>query len=502
MDILLIGNSHFKKSLEQLGHKVISKAGDRAERLDVTRFDANLIIVHESLGMREISHGIERARVPTVFYSVDVHLNLYWHKEYAKLFDYVFVTQKDYVSRFKQENVFWLPWSIDPSIFRDENLDRVYDITFIGTIDHQRIKRRNIINGLKKRFQVEVFGTDPEKRLSKEEMAKVYSSSKIILNESIYGEITFRTFEALACGGMLLTEKIENGLCDLFKDSEEIVTYDYHNFIEKTGYYLNNPLKRQQIACRGKQKVLQNHTIQKSATNLMDILEKQHFRKRNISREKLLLHYGKTLYFTGIKFPKYQKRRLQRAALVLKRTQDLFQGDWEPIFYMALVYIASKEFRRAMDILRPYFNHATDNLNLLMSNLFAHLLWASGDQETAFKYFKAISQDKTITYYNYILKLGKIYEENGWHCEIGAINPSGIPMNAMECYNQTNSLEGMICGGNLSYRLKLFNEASKFFIAAKKTAPQDRSISYKLGLSYLHLYEIEAAIDELKKQLF
>ena len=93
MRILLIGNRHFKKAFESKGHEVISVTGCKGEYLDVNRYNSDLVIVHETLGVRQFPYGIERAKVPTVFYSIDVHLNLYWHKEFSQIFDYIFVSQ-------------------------------------------------------------------------------------------------------------------------------------------------------------------------------------------------------------------------------------------------------------------------------------------------------------------------------------------------------------------------------------------------------------------------
>ncbi len=531
MKILLLGKTHFKKSLEELGHNVTAETGDCAEKMDVSGFDGDLIILHESLGMRELPHGIERASIPTVFYTIDVHLNFYWHREYAQLFDYVFVSQKDYVSRFQHENVFWLPWSVDPLIFRDYNLERKYDIVFVGTIDEQRKKRKNIISELEKRFEVKVFGTDPGKRLSFIEMAKVYSQAKIILNESIFGEITFRTFEAPACGGMLFTERIGNGLLDLFMDEKEIVTFDHLDFIEKAEYYLENSGIRQQIAKRGKEKVLKKHTVRKSIVEMISVLEQNSFRKRVASRERILISYGKALYFTGTKFPKHRRRRLYRARIALTKSLSSLMFDGEPALYLALIYFSLKKFKKAKEVLLPTINAGvadtlTDSFNdnchpcsnfkagkssgtefekkegkFLASIVFGFITLESDGNEYARKYFKNISCELDLDDNNFFINLGNAYLKKGIIFNAGAANIDKIPLTAIDSFAEAFSLEGLISSGKIFYQLGHYSLACSCFENAKMFLPDDMSLKVLLGLSNMYTYRIAVAIDQLKEAL-
>lgn len=496
MKILLLSHSHFKDALTNLGHEVTVRTDDAVERMDVSRSEADLIIVHESLGMRHIPHGIEKSRAPTVFYSVDVHLNLYWHREYAQLFDYVFVTQKDYVSQLNHENAFWLPASIDPAVFKNHHLERIHDIVFVGTIDEQRKKRQNIIRELQKRFDVKVFGTDPGCRLSHNEMAKIYSQAKIVLNESILREVTFRTFEAIACGSMLLTEKVDNGLFDLFEDASEIVAYDYHDFIEKAGYYLHNDEERIRIAEKGKNKVLSHHTVHKSAEAMLAVLGKHNFKKRNAAQNRAMLHYGKALYFTGIKFPRHKVRRLRRAESILGKLIVQYPEDYEPALYLAFAYAAKDNFAQALEVLRTYAGRGA--WNFFVASALACLELREGNSENALKYYNEITQKSFSAAHDFYFNLAAEYEKKGFLFAAGFLHSDAIPIHAVDCYLQAQSCEGMLAAALLYYKLELFESACALLEPVKNAIPHDRAIKYLLGLSYLRMYAIHSAVDEFK----
>ena len=70
-----------------------------------------------------------------------------------------------------------------------------------------------------------------------------------------------RVFDVLACGGFLLAE-YSKGLEDLFILDEELVCYrTMDELIQKVDYYTKNPHLTKQIAERGRERVLRDHTI-------------------------------------------------------------------------------------------------------------------------------------------------------------------------------------------------------------------------------------------------
>jgi len=85
----------------------------------------------------------------------------------------------------------------------------------------------------------------------------------MVIQNSRWGEITRRIFEGMACGKMVLTDRLDNatGLSDIFVDGEDIVYYDdMLDCIEKINYYNENRDELNRIALNGMNKVLNNHT--------------------------------------------------------------------------------------------------------------------------------------------------------------------------------------------------------------------------------------------------
>lgn len=93
------------------------------------------------------------------------------------------------------------------------------------------------------------------------------NSAPIVIQNSRFGEITRRIFEAMACKRLVITDRLPSvGLDDrcldkLFKENESIVLYDnIRECVSKLNYYSARPELAAQIADNGYNEVLKNHT--------------------------------------------------------------------------------------------------------------------------------------------------------------------------------------------------------------------------------------------------
>ena len=99
--------------------------------------------------------------------------------------------------------------------------------------------------------------------MAAKEHTEFLNSGLMVIQNSRWGEVTRRLFEGMACGKMVLTDKLseEAKLDELFVEGEEIVLYnDMFDCIEKLNYYNENEEERERIAYNGMQKVLNNYT--------------------------------------------------------------------------------------------------------------------------------------------------------------------------------------------------------------------------------------------------
>ena len=85
-----------------------------------------------------------------------------------------------------------------------------------------------------------------------------------------------RLFDALACGTSVISYDIPSAKT-LFDGN--IVTYrDADDLDEKINYYLNNPQKREELAKKGKEIVLNNHTFDNRVDEIVEALKDISFR--------------------------------------------------------------------------------------------------------------------------------------------------------------------------------------------------------------------------------
>ena len=228
--------------------------------------------------------GIQKLPFPTACYMIDSHLNLSWHLDWAKQFDFVFVAQKKYIPDFKNagcRNVYWLPLGCTPGIHKKFDVEKIYDIGFVGSITKNHVRRKMLLDKLSRYFNVHI------ERSFLEDMALTFSRSKIIFNEAIKDDLNMRVFEALSTGSLLFTDNAkESGLTDFFNDREHLVIYNDDNIIELADYYLIHPKEREAIAERGREEVLKSHTYDHRVREMVDTIfrsQKPEVRSQNKS---------------------------------------------------------------------------------------------------------------------------------------------------------------------------------------------------------------------------
>ncbi len=96
-----------------------------------------------------------------------------------------------------------------------------------------------------------------------EEHTAFLNSGQMVIQNSRWGEVTRRIFEGMACGKMVLCDRLDESkkLEELFVDGEDIVYYnDMIDCINKMNDYSAADKERNRIAQNGYRKVLENHT--------------------------------------------------------------------------------------------------------------------------------------------------------------------------------------------------------------------------------------------------
>lgn len=230
------------------------------------KFD--LYVEFDGAGQYHLS-GMRRAGVKTVLWSIDTHIaeKRKFQKAFRDDYDLIFACHKDYVEQFGGKGCFWLPLACDPEIQRGMDLPKIYDIVFVGNADPRVYPERvKLLEGLSRKFKTGVFH-----KVFKDDMARALNQGKMAFNKSFNGDLNFRVFEALSCGAFLLTDRVKNGLSDLFEDGKHLVLYDGQKDLEdKAGYYLAHEEERQRIAAAGQRETLAKHTLALRAQAIME----------------------------------------------------------------------------------------------------------------------------------------------------------------------------------------------------------------------------------------
>ncbi|WP_320006099.1 glycosyltransferase [Maridesulfovibrio sp.] len=200
---------------------------DIAAKITEMQFEPELILQQEYLGRRVLLQGLERINCLKIFWSVDTHMNMYWHGYYAELFDCVLTTQKKYTLQLKRicnTKIEWLPWMGTLHAGKSglaSHAKREHNVTFVGRVTSHRPSRKWFVD-----FLTSHYGLHLLDGLNFDEMMAAYRNTRIVPNEALFGEVNFRLFEAASSGCAVVTPNVGDELGELFEIGAEIEVYN------------------------------------------------------------------------------------------------------------------------------------------------------------------------------------------------------------------------------------------------------------------------------------
>ncbi len=213
--------------------------------------------------------NIEKLPIPKACYLIDSHINLKMHLEISKVYDHVFIAQREYLDDFRKagiKNVHWLPLGADPEIHSKFSQVKKHDIGFVGSV-HPGTRREVLLNGLARGFNLykeRSFWTD---------MSRVFSESKMVFNNAILNDLNMRFFEVMSTGSFLFCDMAEkSGQDEMFIAGEDYGLYDGKNIFRQAEFYLENDDLREAIALRGMQIVHNAHTYKHRTDEIIKLI--------------------------------------------------------------------------------------------------------------------------------------------------------------------------------------------------------------------------------------
>ncbi len=138
---------------------------------------------------------------------------------------------------------------------------------FVGTLTSDNPRRTELLQMLSEQTNLHAD------RCFLDDMAKVFSASRIVFNCAANNDLNMRVFEAMSTGSLLLTDLAWNSGQDvLFRDGEDYAVYRHDDLLTDTvGFYLDNESLRERIGARGRDLVYAAHTYLHRAEDLLDV---------------------------------------------------------------------------------------------------------------------------------------------------------------------------------------------------------------------------------------
>ncbi len=211
----------------------------------------------ESLGPRLFLEGVHTLPCPTVFWSIDTHLNLYWQRYYGRLFDHVFTPHYSLIEALPDM------WRLPASRLATAGIDRpfvphaerAHPLNFIGVLTAHRPLRTALVKLLR-----ECHDLEPRQDVPYDQMLDLYAQTRCIPNESIAFEVNFRLLEGASCGACVLTQDVGPDQDALFKRDTEMRVYeDGHDLLEQLSMLLARPALAEKIGRAAWERVQAEH---------------------------------------------------------------------------------------------------------------------------------------------------------------------------------------------------------------------------------------------------
>ncbi len=213
-----------------------------------------------------------------------------WSRYYALFFDYIITSKKEteIYERDKIKNAFFLH-GINPEFFKPINLEKKYDVSFIG---RPVADRYEYIKFLKESgVNIKLFGAGwqncPEFKniyggvLYSGDYPKVLNQSKINLNfsKTLYrkgslGQLKGRSLEIPACNAFMLNEYTDMNI-EFINKLKEINFRNKEELLEKINYYLKHEKEREKLSKRLYNYIIKNQTWELLFTNFFKRIEKE-----------------------------------------------------------------------------------------------------------------------------------------------------------------------------------------------------------------------------------
>ncbi len=221
-------------------------------------FETEAVFQQEQLGSPVLLSDLRLFPVPRAFWSIDSHLNLYWHRHYAALFHTVFTPHVRWWNALpfhqRHQRVCRLAAAGVDRRLRPHN-ERLFSVGFTGRLTGTRPLRARLAALITEHFDGIVHDN-----LSYSEMLDFYSNVRLVPNEAICFEVNFRLLEAASCGCCVLSPHIGDDQDVLLEPGTEFLQYnDALELKDLLRFCLRKPQVAESVASAAYKRVQSEH---------------------------------------------------------------------------------------------------------------------------------------------------------------------------------------------------------------------------------------------------
>ncbi|MBD5553655.1 MAG: glycosyltransferase family 1 protein [Desulfovibrio sp.] len=318
--LLWLGQPYFARELPRFGWAQVKihdfydfRTFTWTEILNIAGFEPDVLIVADK-SLPPFVLGMENFPCTTVFYSVDSHIH-WWHKFYAQGFDAVLVSLADNMHLFSgpgldPERIWWSPPFAQEIDQPEPEVQKIWDCLFVGNMNPDLMPKRV-------RFMDDLSKLVPGLIIRQGDYKKLFAKAKTLINYADAGDLNFRVFEAMGCGGCLVSPRTGHAIDKLFVDGVHFAGYqndDPADAANKINFLLQNPEAAARIANAGLAEINRHHRARHRAKALSRHLRDLALSGYEISSRKtraaviresclkmLYLHWAETLQLPDIK---------------------------------------------------------------------------------------------------------------------------------------------------------------------------------------------------------
>lgn len=313
MRIAFLGNfgvsysseTHHKKSLEALGHQVITLQEGVAtsdEVLNEAQQSDVFVWVHthgwQTPGdMVAVLKHLKMLGIPSVSYHLDLWFGLERQKDLTddSFYQHIehFFTVDSRMADWFNANTGVKGHYLQAAMFHEEAYMAapiqgvpVKPVIFVGSkgYHHEWPYRPKLINWLQEKYgySFEHFGGDGLGVVRGDKLNQLYADTKVVVGDTLCINFDYpdywsdRVYETLGRGGFLIHPYI-SGMGEHFEDGKHLKFYTYNDFEQLQGlidYYLEHPEEREAIRRQGQEHVKANHTYMNRWATILEEVAK------------------------------------------------------------------------------------------------------------------------------------------------------------------------------------------------------------------------------------